>query len=295
MNKRPIFATEIKQASAHAIKPTSPHVTFTNDVMEFMWFNGVNDLNLLNSTVTKTLIFEPFLNTFNGKQYLKGYVKTCLLNGEIDGDLTNQSLSLYYKNLKNYKPQNNLSKGEIQALIDSLSPNGFGTLITLSNPKNYRLYSGLDKFEKSLFRLNVKGGKNALLIAGDSDLYTSKEYHTVISLDGEYLLSAGFKNVTALTGSPFDFSNVVAARDVFVAVYKQIVKWINLGERNYDVILDNLSSAYSKEQALLCLEVFNELGFITLGEKIQLNTQEKKDLETSLIYNAFKNIQRGRE
>ncbi len=294
-NKRPVFATEIKNANAHAIKPTSPHITFNNDVLEFMWFNGVNDLSLLNSDVTKTVIFEPFLNTFNGRQYLKGYVKSCLLNGEIDGDLSSKSLSLYFKNLKNYKRQNHLSKGEIQGLIDNLNPNGFGTLITVNNPKNHPLYNGLDKFEKCLFRLNVKGGKNALLIAGDSDLFTAKEYHTVISLDGDFLLSSGVEKVISSSLEPFDFSSLKVERDVFVLVYKQIVKWINLGERNYDYILENLSTTYSKEQAHLCLEVFNELGFITIQEKIQLNTNEKKDLEKSIIYNNAKNIIGGRE
>ncbi len=292
-NKRPVFATEIKSASANAIKPTSPHITFINDVMEFMWFNGVNNLDLLNSNVTKTIIFEPFLNSFNGRQYLKGYVKTCLLNGEIDGDISLKSLSIYFKNLKNYKSYKALSVGEIQSLIDGLNANGFGTLITVNNPINCRFYKGLDRFEKCLFRLNVKGGKNALLIAGDSDLYDLKDYHTVISLDGEFLLSTSIQNVILSNLKSFDFSSVKVERDVFVLVYKQIVKWINLGERNYDFILDNLSNAYSKEQALLCLEVFNELGFITLGEKIQLNTQEKKDLEKSIIFNNAKIITRG--
>lgn len=294
-NKKPIFATEIKNANASAIKPTSPHVTFNNEVLEFMWFNGVNDLTLLNTDLSKILIFEPAINTFNGRQYLKGYVKTCLLNGEIDADLSVQSLSLYYKNLKNYKEQKRLSKEEIQALIDGFNPNGFGTLITVNNPINCRLYKGLERFEKSLFRLSVKGGKNALLIAGDSDLYTSKEYHTVISLDGEFLLSNDIKNITASSVNAFDFAKVKVERDVFVLVYKQIIKWINSGERNYDFILNNLANEYSKEQAVLCLEVFNELGFITLGDKIQLNTQEKKDLENSVIFRAAKIIIGGKE
>jgi hypothetical protein len=293
-NKKPIFATEIKNANASAIKPTSPHVTFTSDVLEFMWFNGVNDLTLLNTNLSKILIFEPSINTFNGRQYLKGYVKTCLLNGEIDADLSVQSLSLYYKNLKNYKEQTFLSKDQIQTLIDGLNPNGFGTLITVNNPSNCRLYKGLERFEKSLFRLSVKGGKNALLIAGDSDLYTSKEYHTVISLDGEFLLSNDIKKITASSVNAFDFAKVKVEREVFVLVYKQIIKWINSGERNYDFILNNLSTEYSKEQAILCLEVFNELGFITLGDKIQLNTQEKKDLENSVIYSTAKIIIGGK-
>ena len=113
-NKKPVFATEIKSANAHPIKPASPHISFNNEVMEFMWFNALNDLSFLNADLSKILIFEPTINTFNGRQYLKGYVKACLLDGEIDADLFSQSLSLYYKNLKNYKAQKSLSKEEIQ-------------------------------------------------------------------------------------------------------------------------------------------------------------------------------------
>ncbi len=294
-NKKPVFATEILSANAYPIKPLSPHITFTNEVMDFMWWNGVNDLELLNSSVSKTLVFEPSINTFNGRQYLKGYVKTCIINGEITADLSVKSLTNYYKNLKNYNRGKILTIDKIQDLLDGLNPNGFGTLITVNNPLNCRLFKGLDRFEKSLFRLSVRGGKNALLIAGDGDLFNASEYNTVISLDGGFVLSNSIENVISSDVTPFDFSGVKVDRDDFVLVYKQIVNCLNLGESGYDNILEKLSKTYAKEQVLLCFAVFNELGFITLSQKIQLKVGEKKDLTTSVIFNSAKKIIGGRK
>ena len=74
-NKKPIFALDIKRVNARPIKDGSKHVSFSTQFNDFMYFNGLGDIELLLNNSKKTLIFEPNLSSFKGRNYLKGYVR----------------------------------------------------------------------------------------------------------------------------------------------------------------------------------------------------------------------------
>lgn len=290
-NKKPLFAVMVENANAYPVKMGSAHLTFTSDVMDFMYFNGIGDIDVLNSDVPKTLVFEPSISYFNGKEYLKGYVKSFTFDNVINNSITDKALSIFYKNLKNggANAKKRLSKEEVQSIINDTKTNGFGTLITVNNPENLNKYYGLERFEKSLFRLNVTGGKNALLIAGDISLFNSKEYKKIISLDGCCFIN---DNVDACISNlpPFDFNKVKVERDEFKKVYKQIMNFVLANGCGYDKLYENLLNDYSKEQIVLCFEVFEELGFITFDKRVQINNGIRKDLSESKIFTNLKKL-----
>ncbi len=294
-NKRPTFATVVENVNAYPVKMGSNHVTFSNEIMDFMYFNGVGDIDVLNSTIQKTLLFEPYLTYFNGKEYLKGYVRNFTLLNTFDASMSEKALSIFFKNLKtnNIVKRNSLKKEEIQNLINEVKPNGFGTLIIVNNPENLKYYSGLDGFEKSLFRLNITGGKNALLIAGDNTLFNSKEYKRIISLDGYCFINNEGVEVYSSSLKPFNFTEVKVEREEFKNVYKRIINFINTSGSSYDNLYDSLIKNYSKEQVVLCFEVFNELGFITFDKRVMVNNGVKKDLFESKIFTNSKKLIEG--
>ena len=294
-NKKPVFAVDIKMANAYPIKLGSKHIAFTSDIMDFMWFNGLSDIDLLNSNLSKTLIFEPALSTFNGRQYLKGYVKNCLINDDFTDDLVEKSLSVYLNNLKNIESENSnkLTNSEIEKLLEELNPNGFGTLLVLNNPLNYYKFKGLNAFEKCIFNLSVKGGKNALVMAVDNSTLNAKEYSKIISLDGYFALNNDKSVYYNGEATPFNFKGVTLSRDVFGSVYKEILKWVNSNEKGFDFILEKLTQNYAKEQVILAIEVFKELGFISVNNSIEIKVGVKKDLSQSVIYTKAKNLIEG--
>ncbi|MBR5439762.1 MAG: single-stranded-DNA-specific exonuclease RecJ [Clostridia bacterium] len=74
-NKKPVFAVDIDAVNAGPIKEGSKHVSFSTKYNDFMYFNGLNNVEFLKSKEAKTVIFEPNLSNFKGRNYLKGYVK----------------------------------------------------------------------------------------------------------------------------------------------------------------------------------------------------------------------------
>ena len=74
-NKKPTFALNVDSVKAYPIKEGSKHVAFSTKYNDFMYFNGLSSIELLKSNALKTIIFEPNLSNFKGRNYLKGYVR----------------------------------------------------------------------------------------------------------------------------------------------------------------------------------------------------------------------------
>ena len=115
-NKKPTFAIDINSVNAYPIKDGSKHIAFSTKYNDFMFFNGLQNLDLLLSGALKTIIFEPNLSNFKGRNYLKGYVRQ--IAKKEDKEFTNKVNSL--KNLFFSLTTGDLQNVKNQDFINSL-------------------------------------------------------------------------------------------------------------------------------------------------------------------------------
>ena len=109
-NRRPLFATEVYRVDAKPLREGSPHLSFASPVIDLIYFNGERNTELLRASVKKTVVFEPNISTYAGRDSLKGYVKSFEVDVQPSREL---GLELFAKNLKNLKSDNVSEKASI--------------------------------------------------------------------------------------------------------------------------------------------------------------------------------------
>ena len=108
-NRRPIFATQVKEISALPLKSGSLHYSFKTDVVEMLDFNGEKDVKPLILPINKTVLFELNLSTFKNRESLKGFVKNIVVDFS---DLEPIMPYIFAKKLKDFLPNSNTDNDE---------------------------------------------------------------------------------------------------------------------------------------------------------------------------------------
>ena len=284
-NPKPLFAMNIDKAYASAVKVGSPHLSFSNDVCDFMYFNGAQNLQLLKEETPKTITFELSLSTFNGKEYLKGYVKQVIQRPIFSDRVTFKSLyehfSLYKKeNVKVLKTQ---SVNDIQCLIDEDLKSSKNTLFVISNKETLKLYKNLEKLEmvESGFYSNAK---NTLAYGFSSKIPDGVD--RVVYLDNPLIYPKFDGEVIVANATAFD-TFIDLDRAKMGKLYKSICAVCQSSYRAFE-IYDNLKEEYSLSDVCFALAVFIELGFIVYDKAFKVANSVKKQLEQSIIYASKK-------
>ena len=283
-NKKPLFLKKVDCVKANVIK--NSHLSFSDGGLEYMYFNGVNNYELLTSNNTKSLIVEPTMSTYNGRDYVKGYVKFIAdfdINGE---DIYKKSLincleSLTLDTFSSYK---RLSHLETLEIIKNTDKNGYGNLFVLNNPNNLKCYKEI-KFNKNLFEITEKNGKNCLLIGGLNKVNLSN-YAKIIYLD-KPLNMPKLNDIEILINDSIESFNVESLktdREVFASVYKNLTKLIRLGVNNLLTAYNKCEEEISFSQFAFSSIVFKELGIIIEKDILYLDKTIKRDLNDSKLY-----------
>ncbi len=288
-NKKPIFIKTVNSVNAKVIK--NAHLSFTCDGIDFMYFGGLNDLTALQLSSKKTLIIEPAISPYNGREYVKAYVKS-VIGVELD------EYSLYSNAFKNALLSACDSEGEFskisfsegKELLTKASNVGFRTLFVINNPQN------IDKFgdialTKSYLELEEKNGKNTLLIGGIKRGERLDGYNLIVHLDKPLnAVSSGVKTLVVDEVDSFDFASLKADRGVLVDVYKELVQIISRGAMDLISAYEKSNKTASLEQFLFAGAVFMELGFIKQGDVLYLDKTIKKELTSSVLFNKILKI-----
>ena len=286
-NQKPLFATYAGELNARPIKLGSPHLTFYNDGSEYIYFNGVESLQLLNDNVRKIIIFEQTLSYYNYKEFVKGQVKEVIQLPTFSEKLAFKSafenFNLYKKDFSAIYSVKNLN--EIQKIIDETSPYSSGTLFILCKEENQKYYTNLDKFEKVENGYFPKTNKTLLAYGFLGKL--PSEYQKIVYLDNPLIAPLTSGEIIASNLNAFNFSQVILDRDFMGKTYKSIVSVCPLASGVYDLYL-KLKEQYSLEQIAFSLAVFLELGFISFNGKFKVESGVKKPLNDSLIYTNAK-------
>ncbi len=285
-NRRPVFALDINEAYASPIKFGSPHVSFSTPKIDLMYFNGYDDLSVLNSASEKIVVFEPKISVYNGKESLKGYVKNVfpIVN---DGEAIKQ---LLFENQLSDGTENKnfeiIDNKKVREIIREAESEIYGTLFVLNDPETAKAFPELENMEKQLLKPYARGNLNVLCFGLTSGDYG--EYERVIFLDKPlYVPYVNAKTYVNAEISGFDFDKKNAERDELIGIY---LKLKNIGGFSSAKEVCEKANESSAESVIFALKVFEETGLIEKRDgKYFVVNGKKCDLGSSAIYNRVKN------
>ena len=285
-NKKPIFLLSEVDTQARLLKEGSPHVSVKSPSLDMLYFNGAKNLEVLSSDFEKDIILELNTSEYNGREYVKGFIKKVYSRFELTENFAVKSFKNALLGL-----QGGIYKGsevDVEDIIKSTSPNGFGRVFIVTNPSSYFKYDSLKKFETCPAVLTVKGGKNAVLIGADLLNTDLSDYEELIFIDKPLGEIFAHKNQRVFVGKidSFSLSNIDIEREKLVNDFRDITQKAKSGMTYFEIV----SSSLVKEQTIFALEVFKELDFIEENGFIFVKKAEKKDLISSRIYKAVSEI-----
>ncbi len=289
-NKKPIFLTEVESVNVNFLK--NNHLSFSDKGIDFVYFNGAEKAEVLSLNLLKSLIVEPNLSIYNGREYVKAFVKT-VANVEFSLDYL---YSLALENcLSNLSYGDNLNaiyidNNELNEIVITSKKEGFGSLFIVNNPKNLSKFESLG-LNKEYINLTEKTGKNCILVGGINKNTNVCGFNKIIHLDKPLnTLDLGVKTFITKEVDSFDFTSLSADRGVLVDIYKNLTKIISSGAKNLIDAYQKSEKKYSLEQFLFAGLVFVELGFIIEKDVLYLDKSTKKDLTSSNLYNKISNL-----
>lgn len=286
-NKKPVFCIKADNVNATLLKAGSPHITFRTEFIDLLYFNGIKNIDIINSPAEKHIVFEPNVSVFNGKQSLKGYVRNFeykVVNSErLNLDcFKNYLLTVFNSVVKDETIDNQ----PIDELIAKYR-NDTATLFAVNDINSLRKYK-LGKMKCSLYAPQGKTAEAELVISlKDCDFSSIKR---VIYLD------VPFKNFAKVGDcreyyvanvNSFSEASLSTDRKVFADVFNILRFNRFYGKSSIDVALGIVDENISQHQIIFCLEVFLELGIFTFNQgSLQFIPGVKSDLATSKIYKA---------
>ncbi|MDE7296439.1 MAG: single-stranded-DNA-specific exonuclease RecJ [Clostridia bacterium] len=286
-NRRPQFYVEAEATDASPLKPLSPHLSLTVNRMEFLSFNGAQNLKLLRSDLKKQLVFEYNISQFRGREYIKGYLRAVNYDGNsgkrVGLDLLcNRLHALGEEEL----PATVLPCAAINKLLEEkLSACAYGLCVVCHDRTVLKNYPVLKSVPTELFSLSSGSVCNAVLVSPDegTDLSAFRE---IVFLDSP---AAGvFAGKAALYAAKegavgFDFD---CSREGLLAVFAALKKYDGafVGESLAEAAR-TVKAGVSEEQTAFALAVFHELGLLrTENGILRIVRGVKTDLNNSAIY-----------
>lgn len=296
-NPRPLFAEYVGNAYATPLKYGSPHLSLKTNNFDFIYFNGVDDMKILNSDVVKALIYEPSASVFNGKKYAKGYVKSYKTEARFD-DYTD--FLLFSSQLDSISAKTEtyteIDEKTTEEYIEKAKREIFGTLFIACSSKTVKHYEeqlrGLDvttystckKSNLSTVCLGIKGEITALY---SHIVFLDKPLNVSLNLPYDVEISVN------VSQNGFDCQGVTADRKTLGEIYLALKK----SEKKFTSIEDAAAVAgngYGLKEIAFAVKVFRELGLIEAkGGKFYAVHGAGKSLNDSEIYRVVSTFING--
>lgn len=286
-NRRPQFYIEAEATDASPLKPLSPHLSFTVNRMEFLAFNGLQNLKLLRSDLKKQLVFEYNISEFRGREYIKGYLRAVNYDGESGKRV---ELDLFCNRLQAFGaeelPARVLPKAEISALIqEKLSACAYGLCVVCRDRAVLKEYPVLDEIPAELFSLSSGSVCNAVLVSPDFGTDLSA-FRDVVFLDAPVSgVITGKANLYASEKRPLGLE-LDCSREGLLAEFSALKRHDGsiVGESLAEAVRA-LKTGVSEKQTAFALAVFCELGLVELKDGLlHIVRGVKTDLNNSAVY-----------
>ena len=286
-NKKPLYALECRRAFASPLKFGSNHISFKHDVIELFMFNGMDKLSLLNSEIKKTVIFEPNVSVFNGRESLKGYVKEVSQTLCCDDGILYSVCLSQLGNLSDKGNYVKINDEQAEIMLENAQKEIYGTLFIVNDFNTLLKFKKTDGFSKSVITPNVKGNINVIIFGTDGKIPDG--YKKIVYLDKPLSVIETDKQVYVNEQTNgFSVEGLSVEREVFGAVYRA-VKNRPQGFISVDEIIEE--TLLSPRQIAFSVSVFIELGLIIAqGGRYKAVSGIKRDLTDSTVYKLIKSI-----
>lgn len=286
-NKKPFFAVSCNRAYASSLKFGSQHISFKTNQLEFLMFNGIDNLSLLNSEMTKLVIFEPNISVFNGRESLKGYVKevltVCEKSDNVDSAVFNAQFDLINQRGE-YQEINSL---QAEQILKNAKKDIYGTLFIINDYSTLAKFSLTESFNKSVLVASKKGNINLITLGTDG--FVPQGYKTVVYLDKPLSVVETDARVyvnTEING--FDVSSLSLDRVELGKIYMAVK---NRPQGFLSAVEIAQECNINVKQVVFALKVFIELGLIIpQAGRYQAVVGIKRDLTDSSVYRSIKRI-----
>ena len=296
-NPRPLFAEYVGNAYATPLKYGSPHLSLKTNNFDFIYFNGVDDMKILNSDVVKALIYEPSASVFNGKKYAKGYVKSYKTEARFD-DYTD--FLLFSSQLDSISAKTEtyteIDEKTTEEYIERAKREIFGTLFIACSSKTVKHYEeqlrGLDvttysTCKKSNLSTVCLGIKCEITALYSHIVFLDKPLNVSLNLPYDVEISVN------VSQNGFDCQGVTADRKTLGEIYLALKK----SEKKFTSIEDAAAVAgngYGLKEIAFAVKVFRELGLIEAkGGKFYAVHGAGKSLNDSEIYRVVSTFING--
>ncbi len=282
-NPKPSFAVKCSSVNASPIKYGSAHLSFSTPYIDMLWFGGLDNMAVLNSPVEKNVVFEPNLSVFNGRQSLKGYVRSVETIAEVTDGFIAAIVEGQLAGAKETSEFTEIDTKKAQDFLNECVHSVYGTLFIINNPENLGKYIGLERFEFCSLGLNRGGNVNTVCLGFTGEI--PSEYRRVVYLDKPLSLPKTQAEVfvnTSLKGIATDSFSV--DRETVGKVYMAIKKGDILSAPAVDVALKN-DFGCSPTEAVVALRILSELKVIKKENNfIRVEEGKKTDLSLSSTY-----------
>ena len=289
-NPHPLFAEYVGNAYATPIKYGSPHLSLKTKNFDLMYFNGVDEMKILNSEVVKALIYEPSSSVFNGKKYAKGYVKNYKTEVNFD-DYTDFLLFSAQLDGIRAKPTkyNEIDEKTASEYIERAKKEIFGTLIVAYSSETIKRYEKqLEGLEITTFSTCKKSNLSTVCLGIKGEI--TALYKHLLFLDKPLVVSVNLPygaDISVNVGrSGFDCRGITADRKILGEIYLSLKK----SEKKFTSVEDaakTVGNGYGLKQIAFAVKVFRELGLIEAKDgKFYAVAGAGKNLSDSAIYRA---------
>lgn len=285
-NKKPLFVCKAQSVKPVPLKVGSSHYSFKVGNFEVLDFNGEKNVMPLLSPAKKSLVYEPSLSVFRGREYLKGLLKYIIVD----------DLNAFYSDL--YFFENELKKLAVDGKdpqevlsIEELEKNGGrGVLYTVADVENLKYYDELKDLPINVFNVTEKKGKNVIVV---SPCEIPDGYDKVVYLDEPLQ----FMKTDKQSYCNFELSGYEALSYLSTDRKDMIEAFNVISSYEGKEFLSGASAffAYKPDVEMHCFvfaaQVFLELGFFIIENGIlRRNVGVKSPLENSKIYGKVLDI-----
>lgn len=293
-NRKPYFLVATGKMNASLLKPLSPHVALSGSGMEYVYFSGAKDLQLLRSDIQKQLIFECSISKFRGRESLKGIIRALCYDGAEGEDSALYAFENVVRSLglENIEAENRTISELNELIREREKACAYGLCVVAQTRESLRNFPSLSAFPREAFRISSGSVRNAVLIAPSQDCDLSA-YREIVFLESPVILPIKTGRAQVYANSEASILESVKRlkldRDSMVQVYTYLRKME--GQAAFKSYAETARAfaceRFSNEQIIFALAVFEELGIFDFTEgRMRLVRGKKTELSSSKIYSA---------
>ncbi len=294
-HRRPLFSISTGACTAKPLKFGSPHLSVKSEYIDLTYFSGLKNLKIIESDVSKKIVFEINVSHFKGREYIKGLIRELIYDGRTgrntaESIFANAVARAYAEPVELASVE--LTTAETKALIAEKIENcPYGLCMIASDRRTLRFYEELNGFDCDLFYPSSRNVSNRLIVSPtpDADL---TGYRDFIFLD-----TPSDYNIKALEGRQVFvnreicgykmFERLTVSRERLLEIFSALRRDVNAlhGDTAEELALACDGLGFDKLEFIFALNVFEELGLVAFGEgKLTVYRGVKAELTDSAIY-----------